>query len=437
MDVENLKLYLKNRDYKQVGECLRDVFAIKSDANGQRISAEFSKQLVDLLVEALTVASKESADLLDESSKALRNYALNSDTRGYLGNEGFLKLVVSIVESDSSKPNSPFRKYLFQLLLNILTLNDEVVRKMYVTVYESICNYFLKDSSCLYETSALIYNLTRYVELTDLKIISRVISLYGNREETNEFLLFLMEKIICEDYFWKNYSAIEMNDRLTVLKVLRELLVKGDVVISDACVQCLVKLFLNSTNVIFQVTNSDKMTYETSTAVEVLSALSSEKTYSKLIRGNKDILITAGVLLINLHKLGKISNNCLTPIQKLKEVQRPNHDIRENPFFCFKADLIRLIGNVCWRDRKMQDLAREAEVIPVLLDCCNIDANNPFIIQWVILAVRNLCDNNPENQKFIASLRTEGTVSSALLEEFGLTLHSQGDETIRIVPLNR
>ncbi|KAJ3648841.1 hypothetical protein Zmor_020613 [Zophobas morio] len=109
----------------------------------------------------------------------------------------------------------------------------------------------------------------------------------------------------------------------------------------------------------------------------------------------------------------------------------------KHPAFGFKADLIRIIGNLCWKNRTMQDLVREAELIPVVLECCNMDARNPFIMQWSILAVRNLCENNLENQKIIAGLHQEGTVSSTVLEEMGLTLHSSGDENgVKIVPLD-
>lgn len=57
-------------------------------------------------------------------------------------------------------------------------------------------------------------------------------------------------------------------------------------------------------------------------------------------------------------------------------------------------------------------------------------------MQWVILAVRNLCENNIENQGVIAGMHQQGTVSSSVLQELGLTVHSDGDNSIKIVPLN-
>lgn len=60
----------------------------------------------------------------------------------------------------------------------------------------------------------------------------------------------------------------------------------------------------------------------------------------------------------------------------------------------------------------------------------------PVIIQWAVLAVRNLCDSNVENQKIIASLTQQSTVNSAALLEMGLTLHNDGDKDLTVVPLD-
>jgi hypothetical protein len=55
----------------------------------------------------------------------------------------------------------------------------------------------------------------------------------------------------------------------------------------------------------------------------------------------------------------------------------------------------------------------------------------------VVLAVRNLCEANADNQAYIANMKRQGLVESAVLTELGLTLHSDGDNNqIRIAPLN-
>jgi ataxin-10 len=56
------------------------------------------------------------------------------------------------------------------------------------------------------------------------------------------------------------------------------------------------------------------------------------------------------------------------------------------------------------------------------------------IVQWVVLAIRNLCENNLENQAVIASMTRKGTVDSSVLREMGLTLHANDESKIIIVP---
>ncbi|XP_018322752.1 ataxin-10 isoform X3 [Agrilus planipennis] len=94
-----------------------------------------------------------------------------------------------------------------------------------------------------------------------------------------------------------------------------------------------------------------------------------------------------------------------------------------------------MISNMCWKHKENQDFVREMDGIAVILDCCNIDAKNPFIIQWVIFAIHNLCENNLENQKIIASLNKQGVVDSEVLQEVGVMLHNDGESTLHIAPL--
>jgi hypothetical protein len=64
-----------------------------------------------------------------------------------------------------------------------------------------------------------------------------------------------------------------------------------------------------------------------------------------------------------------------------------------------KRDLVRVIANMCFHDRASQDAVRELGAIPLVLSCSCIDENNPYSREWSIVAIRNLCENNLENQK--------------------------------------
>ncbi|CAK1542729.1 unnamed protein product [Leptosia nina] len=131
-------------------------------------------------------------------------------------------------------------------------------------------------------------------------------------------------------------------------------------------------------------------------------------------------------------RLGAIDMS--TPKKAMTSVET----VERHVAFGFKATLVRILANLCWKNQENKRQMRELEVIPVLLDCCNIDARNPLIMQWVIFAVRNLCENCPENQEVISKLTLQGPVDNEVLQEMGLTLHtdSQGN-SIKVMPLQR
>lgn len=81
---------------------------------------------------------------------------------------------------------------------------------------------------------------------------------------------------------------------------------------------------------------------------------------------------------------------------------------------------MRIVANLSLRSRLCQDLVREegryhcynylkaTGGLVIVLNSCNIDKENPFLREWSILALRNLTENNEENQKFISELAPEG-----------------------------
>eukprot|EP00960_Hanusia_phi_P005968 172455-Hanusia_phi.AAC.3 len=76
-----------------------------------------------------------------------------------------------------------------------------------------------------------------------------------------------------------------------------------------------------------------------------------------------------------------------------------------------KRDVIRILANMCYRDQPSQDLVRELGGIPLILEGTNIDDNNPFSREWSVLAVRNLCEGNEQNQRIIAGIQPQQVAS--------------------------
>lgn len=78
-------------------------------------------------------------------------------------------------------------------------------------------------------------------------------------------------------------------------------------------------------------------------------------------------------------------------------------DLKKFPFL--KRELIRIVSLLVHENTKMQNLLRKEGGIPVILNQCNIDDNNPFLREAAIFCVRNLTERNPENQKLIDELQ--------------------------------
>lgn len=63
---------------------------------------------------------------------------------------------------------------------------------------------------------------------------------------------------------------------------------------------------------------------------------------------------------------------------------------------------------------------------------------NSVIMQWTILAMRNVCEKNIANQDVVRGLNKVGVADSAVLREMGIVLHDEGvGKAVGIVPLNR
>ena len=65
---------------------------------------------------------------------------------------------------------------------------------------------------------------------------------------------------------------------------------------------------------------------------------------------------------------------------------------------------------------------REINGIELLLDCSSVDGKNPFISQWVIFAIRNVCLGNQENQAILYSISKTGKLDKKLLDEVGVQI---------------
>ncbi|KAF9221388.1 hypothetical protein BS17DRAFT_797175 [Gyrodon lividus] len=78
-------------------------------------------------------------------------------------------------------------------------------------------------------------------------------------------------------------------------------------------------------------------------------------------------------------------------------------------FSYLKRDLVRLLSILCHKDRKIQDCIRNCDGIAVIMSMCVVDERNPYLREHAIFTLRNLLENNKENQAAVNSIQPSGT----------------------------
>ncbi|XP_054718905.1 ataxin-10-like [Uloborus diversus] len=240
-------------------------------------------------------------------------------------------------------------------------------------------------------------------------------------------ILFL-ELLLKQESFMQNcYEVLPGRNKLLILDLITHQLNNsndGQTLIPPSALNFVTQRYLNLVMNIMKVCNTEFSEIDASEIVKILTLLcaaSISDQYSHSLKSSKELLEKSLDVLKSVHLLGKKSCNAFSSISNLNACdQFSKEDIEAHPSFCFKKNLIRLIGNLCYGCRENQDLVRKLDGIPLLLDCSNLDIRNPFIMQWCILAIRNVLENNQENQAVLAGMSVSGDlVESALIKELG------------------
>jgi len=182
----------------------------------------------------------------------------------------------------------------------------------------------------------------------------------------------------------------------------------------------IIKLFANLTSYSDEMINLAITKYKTDTTDSV-SVLNIDDKSDKgdpnkhdlntLLRKNGLVAICIG----SLH--GNYSGSSTPPSTTDKPMDNINCETEDKGF---KKDLIRILGNLAYKNKANQDEIRELGGIEIILNHCRFDIRNPYIKEWSILAIRNLCEENEKNQQVIQNLRNQGIANTDELESLGI-----------------
>ncbi|RIA84548.1 spinocerebellar ataxia type 10 protein domain-containing protein [Glomus cerebriforme] len=100
-------------------------------------------------------------------------------------------------------------------------------------------------------------------------------------------------------------------------------------------------------------------------------------------------------------------------------------------FAFIKRDIVKIIGNMAYENNIVQDEVRKLGGIPLILNQCNIDDDNPYIREYAIFALRNLLIHNPENQKLVEQLAPIEISQHPVLQDAGIMTELGQDGKIK------
>ncbi|XP_046459336.1 ataxin-10-like [Daphnia pulex] len=273
-------------------------------------------------------------------------------------------------------------------------------------------------------------SLTIREELTNHKWRDLTAELILSSHKGILYSQFAIKLFMCDQNMLENmYNFQEIHTRLLLLHQISEFSPECE----DMDVQnwqFFSRLFQERASLILRTCENpslDLEAMEATSLVEILAKSSSGDVCHRELFLDDDLLVTTIDLLRSIHSLGQSGSNYFTTIN--------DHfgSVEPHPALNFKCNLVRLLGNLSYKNPSAQDRIRELEAIAPLLECCNLDARNPFIQQWSILAIRNLCEKNIANQEVIGSMTRQGVVQPSLLEDLGMVVE-ESDSGLSVRP---
>ncbi|XP_070785247.1 ataxin-10 [Enoplosus armatus] len=318
------------------------------------------------------------------------------------------------------------------LLLRMLSVSDEKTVN-----YASMVLHTCLDDAKVEELS----------EPQNIQLALRVMELCRTQPDLDWTVIIATQHFLKSSALVESmYSGMSHHERITLLELLFAQLREEDseeTGIPPSVARFLASSFQKDCGAVLTLAtgsaSSDEVLQEALTVIsllDVLCEMTSDLRQFMFLQNHPDLLVTTVGLLEQVHAIGKASKNIFSAAQNFSSFSGDGDSSSHSPVISFKAHLIRLIGNLCHGNTNNQNKVRELEGLPLILDNCNIDSNNPFISQWAIFAIRNLLEHNTQNQELVATLERRGTADYSALRELGFLVEER-DGSLLLKPVRK
>uniref|UniRef100_UPI00398F2829 ataxin-10 isoform X2 n=1 Tax=Pristiophorus japonicus TaxID=55135 RepID=UPI00398F2829 len=279
------------------------------------------------------------------------------------------------------------------------------------------------------ERTADLVSHTKGVELAET-----VVKICRTEPELDWAFLIVTDQFLkCPDLVAAMYTKLNNQGRITVLDLISAKLSErrlgssassDELNVPERLMQFLAGCFQEKCMAVLKFTSATDAEDEEALIVirllDILCETTSNHEKFSYLQNPPGLIETVVELLYQTHLAGKQSRNVFSVSQSLSFTSHNSH-----PAVGFKAHLIHLIGNLCHNNSENQDKVRELGGIPLILDNCSIDENNPFVSQWAVFTIRILTDQNLQNQEVIAQMAHQGVAESAMLNNMGLQVEER------------
>lgn len=314
-------------------------------------------------------------------------------------------IIVDKMIKDYSEILLPAVKQGLQFIYN-LSVNNEQNKPLIWAKYTFLKSWmnFHSDETIRNYVCGTLYNIVLNSNFMSKAYydISLMNSIIDSAVQGAEFPLLFMENLFrseseeCNQIFIKLFDSEEIS-HFYFINLLLEYVKDNE--INEYYIDMIRGRFESKVRCAVSDLNGEIELQEIYVLMKIMMELSVKTTVIPTLQKNIEFLDTSRSLLEFIHEKGKDADSIFAPTEEIF----PERSKVEN----LKANVIRLIANLCWQNKVMQDRIRETGCLPIILDSCVRDGKNPFITETSIYAIRNLCEFNIENQRVIQNLNCE------------------------------
>ncbi|CAI9165827.1 unnamed protein product [Rangifer tarandus platyrhynchus] len=389
-----------------------------------------------------------SLQLITECFRCLRNACIEcSVNQNSIRNLGTIGVAVDLillfrelrVEQDSLL--TAFRCGL-QFLGNIASRNEDSQSVVWMHAFPELFLSCLNhpDRKIVAYSSMILFtslNSERMKELEEnLNIAIDVVEAHRKQPESEWPFLIITDHFLKSPELVKAmYAKMSNQERVTLLDLMiakivgDEPLTKDDAPVFLSHAELIASTFVDQCKIVLKLTSEqhadDEEALATIRLLDVLCEMTANTDLLGYLQVFPGLLERVIDLLRLVHAAGNDSANIFSACASIK-AEGDVSSVAEG----FKSHLVRLIGNLCYKNKDNQDKVNELDGIPLILDSCGLDDSNPFLSQWVVYAIRNLTEDNSQNQDLIAKMEEQGLADASLLKKMGFEVEKRGDKLI-------